>query len=1829
MVHEEIRKYEISVWTLQDNFITVLKWSDLVQKGCIENAQFDLNDDSIDKLSFEVPMYIRQEKELVENPIWYNTRNGILLEGMRKLKLIINKQTEDEGIYELLITKVVDEHSGDILTCSITAENLAFHELGKLGYKISLSYTNFENEYNKWVKGVEDGSIPSSTPAPANTLQFWCENSTCCNIKELPDNATEIDPHQWYYKIQMKQNHLLRSSHKIYEEPYPMAWDPETLQPKQMQELEEKRRVVEIEHSNLYNITQTIAETYQVFCRYEYGHDENYHITSKTIVFFNDLSRDKEKLISLSYPHSSQSITRETDSTDIVTKLYVTYNDETDNIIMSTANKTGEDYILNFDYMHDIGAITEEQYKEVGVFEDAVARINSKLNTAQLCIGTVQNALVEAEADKTLYTNSLEESIKQLNANTALKNNLVNEYGNGTDLQMTNKHPDSGTILTDSKTNNTYINLSSSKKGIKTNTVRIYETYNTVNNTLSNEITGFSFVYDEYNAPIKIIHIGQTERKVVYLTYDYDPATYYDSIIKIWQTKVANDTAAKEEAEERYDKLEMQLVYFQGQLDDLIADKNKLLWEFQRMMGPALREGWWTPNTVQNRYQTLNDTKVLPNTFEENVLQPDSGTDFLLGWDSELFPEEQKGYYKLGVLETETYYPYIDVSSFFGLSNFYMNFQDWFVIFNDSTESTLSLKNVRLLGIGSEVVPAFIKKNNSVIPVLIISGATTLTDDQIARMKSTGFIGSITIDSVEGISDTSNFVRQYSISSSQWGTLTADTPVVYPRIKFSSLNFQANSTLLNIAANGKQLEKYKDYYILTRDTMRDGIGYLEYFLTIKPEALFSTGKLPSNIMAVYALSQSNTAIYLDAKDVAKENAYPKVSYTITPTLLHIDLNKVLYKYLDVIVMINDVDLKLTDTFGYISHITLQLDDMSKDKIEIKNYTNKFEDLFSSIMASNEVIKQRKNEFLEATRGNIGLSPIGAANFFEEQKPLIDSYLDNYLDTSPTVEEKLHNIFTEAGNILSHASSTLGQAGALSVENATILGDFAQDIRKDVVPLVMKTPVQPADFKVGDIWIKTDQQGNEIGRYVATSNSDYSLNGYGFTRTYDGSLAQITGAGMDIDTVAGTTSIYAKNELKMESGGFIKIAGNDIEIVGNKKVTIGGAMINIATLVKEGTTYQPSGINLIASSYNEDNLANSRISKVLLTPNSITMGAATMTFKAASTINMIASTGTAANTSAIKLDADTGIWIGSGKSIRLFSGTGTSGSNVSITPTHIFLGTTSGSSASAFDMTPDYIIMAVGTNSTNFTSSNVEANSTNSIVGLKITRQSFGLATGSGTGRAVMIMNSAGVLIGAGNTPEDSGSYVRITGTKVEIGSTGILSVNMTNFKLQTDSTNGTSFAVGENFGTITSVNSVSASDTWVGMIYNKNGFFIHGNVVAQAFIAQCSTGYLKAEGNNLGFYDSNNKSILNLNGSGITCGGDFNITTGHNLIAESGKTEIDSTSGRITFSINRYSTVSSLPSSNTNYRAGDLVYVTSGSNQGLWKLGSNGSWTKVSSASQTSTEVTNYVANAIAMNSFQVTDDGLIICDRIICRGQVVSQGGFYGTVQGQASSSQISQWSSCTGCGGGCGSTCSKSCGGGCAEVCGGNCSSQCANDCSGGCSGSCGNNCQGTCSGTAEGSSTCTGCTGSCSGNCTGACSTACAGSSGSSCSTCTATCSSGCGEACTGNCTGYCTDICTWTCGESGCYGTCYDDCAKNCSNTCADICKGSTEASGGSSGCSSYCTGGCTKGCTSSCGSGCANGCGDSCSSSCVGGCGTTCEKGCVSTCSTDCTGANYL
>jgi len=45
---------------------------------------------------------------------------------LRKIKVIFNKGTDNEGVFEFVITSVTETHDKDILTCEIESEGLAF-----------------------------------------------------------------------------------------------------------------------------------------------------------------------------------------------------------------------------------------------------------------------------------------------------------------------------------------------------------------------------------------------------------------------------------------------------------------------------------------------------------------------------------------------------------------------------------------------------------------------------------------------------------------------------------------------------------------------------------------------------------------------------------------------------------------------------------------------------------------------------------------------------------------------------------------------------------------------------------------------------------------------------------------------------------------------------------------------------------------------------------------------------------------------------------------------------------------------------------------------------------------------------------------------------------------------------------------------------------------------------------------------------------------------------------------------------------------------------------------------------------------------------------------------------------------------------------------------------------------------------------------------------------------------------------------------------------------------------------------------------------------------
>jgi len=75
---------------------------------------------------------------------------------MRKIKVIFNKwqnstdEDRSNSTFEFIILRVQESHESDNLLCHVECEGLAFHEIGKRGYKRSLSTQEFNDEYYNW-----------------------------------------------------------------------------------------------------------------------------------------------------------------------------------------------------------------------------------------------------------------------------------------------------------------------------------------------------------------------------------------------------------------------------------------------------------------------------------------------------------------------------------------------------------------------------------------------------------------------------------------------------------------------------------------------------------------------------------------------------------------------------------------------------------------------------------------------------------------------------------------------------------------------------------------------------------------------------------------------------------------------------------------------------------------------------------------------------------------------------------------------------------------------------------------------------------------------------------------------------------------------------------------------------------------------------------------------------------------------------------------------------------------------------------------------------------------------------------------------------------------------------------------------------------------------------------------------------------------------------------------------------------------------------------------------------------------------------------------------
>ena len=1071
MAEREVRDYELSLWTLQDSFITVLKPFGQEIKGQVQEGKLHISDDGTESLSFSIPMYLYQRDGnngavKVENPLWHNVINGILIANMRKIKLIFDKHGTREKVFEFIILKTTERHESDQLFCDVECEGLAFHELGKIGYKLELSADEFELDHKNWEESDK------TEDEPVATLQYW-------------NNKIFSNRRDWSYEVRMDYREEIGreglSSEKVYEDRYVASWTvvDDQIQPTRWELGKEKARTTfDIKESNIYNITQEIAEAFGVFCKYEYEHDYNYHITKRIVVYYNNFLNEEAGVIDLTYPYNTNNITREMDSTDLITKMYVQSVDDeltdegTVSITSVEANKMKEDYLLNFDYLYNIGTISQEQYDGIKEFEVEIRKLNEKFEKYSEIYSHRANQINNLEADIQSLKDAIVADNEELNTvNEQIRAlGLSDGDGKASSVKIAPPNPNSQRtpFLSTKKNGRMAISLiAEHSRGIndpKSN-IHVYAHYDSKTGELLEEKSWKLYsnnktneIYELYNLPSK-----DKSGEIIstyFVTYTCTPSLQYKEIKDNFTKKLSQDTRRLNKLTKRYENIKKIYENAEKQIESLRTKKAKLILEFEHLMGSALREGYWNPenyNDYGNKYTgniRLNRTTSSKHTTldlgirAQNIPVSDTSDRYLefmwgngkdsTGDELDIWADEQKSYYEEGVNLDKIYYPCIRISGPV-LKKMIQNkeninlFSLLFYI-GDETDNQRVLEDIDGwigFNIGSQCQIGFRKgylKGDKtkpyIFPVFVMTGLDDYTEDTaMAVMSTVAYFaqtqelidGEIQMEDIEAAAkkttaddellwwydndnvnganrltkkvQTSEGIVYVSLGEDYYPVPAYD--LYYPRIIIKSQKLKKSSdgtepdltikcgNSISGASSLQKLTDYEDYSIINsisevEDTDEDALPYMYEAITIKPFSLLCYGSTTRNqngtdiycpmpiLQIDYTISNADTAIYLDAIQVLKENSQPKVSYTIDLNNLGRELINTAYNLLGIVAHINDTDLKFNNIQGYVSEVEMDLDKPWEDSITIQNYKNKFEDLFSKIVA--ETVQMQKNSY---------------------------------------------------------------------------------------------------------------------------------------------------------------------------------------------------------------------------------------------------------------------------------------------------------------------------------------------------------------------------------------------------------------------------------------------------------------------------------------------------------------------------------------------------------------------------------------------------------------------------------------------------------------------------------------------------------------------------------------------------------------------------------------------------------------------------------------------------------------------------------------------------
>lgn len=967
-------------------------------------------------------------------------------------------------IYPFIIDGIEDARDSHFsIYKKITASGMAFSELGKTGYKLELNSHTIESELEE-----NKDLLP--------TINYWLDK-VFPNRKDENGNIIEwLTP--WCYEIRMDWSHYTaaeRDSTKIYEDDYVSSWAVKeqdgmaaALVPAEKTIGLEKCRYIDCANSNKYNITQTLAETFGVFCVYEYKCNEHGNFISqytdpitkkvwqgRKVIFYNRAIKT-DKPLYVDYQKNLSTIQRTADSAELYTKLFVKPIDSSIassgliSIADTPVNPLLDEFILNFDYLYSKGSITEYQWNYINTYKANLRKINLTLQELSPTIEELTANINDLETKISILQKEIESAQKTLTEYETLKNN------EGTNGSVTKDKTNTYSVIF-IKEDNCY-SASIRLQGIDVHSISGYEDYKYEKKAFSitdgsliisskkpssiTDNTNFYVLLDEYGYPNEIyaslqnskIYKGDDKNPHTsfYLELTYTPANAYASICSTLQNTIATKAKRKEALESDLKEDQANLETNKEDYASSSKDKEELNRKFELMMGPALREGYWTPEAYDDPGEGIEADK------KGFVLGKQDDSAYLV-YDDTPFDEEELGYYYDSPLSMENndrkYYAYIPYSSI-GLDKIanpellelyiydaYTKTASqniapkWYFVLINGTKYFIDLTKKATIPQGSKLTITYTtsdlnnialycddtyvtdfstetsvvnppqlddcsckilrkrtlynkagyayhfirpKLGEQIIPVLLLNDNTVAYNGYDDEGDKNNYTVRLAYN-FTGSEVTNKLLSNQIIVYPKAGGEATNYKIHYPRIILNSQNVNYESDLLSIStysdeiydeAKAKRLEKFIDYAIL----LRGGKPYITLKITSDHTI---NDILSSSYHIYYQISRANEMLYLDAKEVAFENSRPRYSYSLSVANIP-DENQVVE--LGQLAYINDYSLGVHAATGYISGITFDLAKPQEDSLTIQNYKTKFEDLFSTITASSEAMKNNQASY---------------------------------------------------------------------------------------------------------------------------------------------------------------------------------------------------------------------------------------------------------------------------------------------------------------------------------------------------------------------------------------------------------------------------------------------------------------------------------------------------------------------------------------------------------------------------------------------------------------------------------------------------------------------------------------------------------------------------------------------------------------------------------------------------------------------------------------------------------------------------------------------------